>query len=142
MVAIPWDRPSHVCVVCWRLFQGRQRARRPADGDLQGAAAEGLSVRQRAQVSRCVQTRHEPLDPPANDPVRTRMSAHVSFCVRRREKGRPSVHLHADGGGAGRGHVGLCANRSGSLHRGESLIGRQIQPKASWDRRERWLRLH
>lgn len=35
-------------------FQGGQRARRPAGGDLQGAAAKGLPLRQRPQVSGCV----------------------------------------------------------------------------------------
>lgn len=37
----------------------------------------------------------------------------------RSEEGRPCVHLHAHGGGAGGGHVGLCSHRSGSLHSGE-----------------------
>lgn len=42
-----------VCLLC--LFQGRQRARRRADGDLQGAAAAGVSLRQRPEVPGCVQ---------------------------------------------------------------------------------------
>ena len=41
-----------------------------------------------------------------------------SLSVCRREEGRPCVHLHAHGGGAGGGHVGLCPHRSRSLHRG------------------------
>lgn len=35
-------------------LQGGQRAWRPAGGDLQGAAAEGLPLRQRPQVAGCV----------------------------------------------------------------------------------------
>lgn len=47
----------------------------------------------------------------------------VSSCappVCRSEEGRPRVHLHAHGGGAGGSHVGLRPHRSRSLHRGES----------------------
>lgn len=40
-------------------------------------------------------------------------------CVCRGEEGRPCVHLHADGGGAGGRHVGVRSYRSRSLHRGE-----------------------
>lgn len=39
--------------------------------------------------------------------------------VCRSEEGRPCLHLHAHGGGAGGGHVGLCPYRSRSLHSGE-----------------------
>lgn len=69
--------------------------------------------------------------PSARRPRRSPAVTPVLAFVRRGEERRASVHLHAHGGGAGGGHVGLRPYRRRPLHRGKAAASGRVQLKAS-----------